>query len=114
MNAYKEKIEKLKLVAEGKYPVGTLIGNELTALDESMSEDTKCRHLKNIEDGIGKVIKVSISEGALEFLAVLEDIDFSDSSKKRYIFSYFDNQLNNITTVDTLYHKGWKIIEGEN
>lgn len=94
-----------KLEAAG---FGEFFGTDLTKLRADDSESRKERIMKNISDGIGKVVSVIMPNG-LPTKGILEDIDFeTDPQNKRHIAKIFDED-ENPQYIDTLYDKDWKI-----
>ena len=100
-------IENFKKLADFKYNIGEYFGSELTIMDPKDPDVVSLEKTKLIKEGIGCVIKVQLKSKT--HLAVLEDFDFEDT--KRYIFTYYDKEIEKPVTVDTLFDGAWKILK---
>jgi len=100
-------LENFKKLADFKYNVGEYFGSELTIMDPKDPDVVSLEKTKLIKEGIGCVIKVQLKSKT--HLAVLEDFDFEDG--QRYIFTYYDKEIEKPVTVDTLFDGAWKILK---
>ena len=91
--------------------VGEFYGTEMTTLDSGYSESKNERIQEILLEGIiGTVISVLPPDVKVAINAVIEDFDFSEKPK-RFIFSFYNEVEEKDETVDTLFDKGWKIVQ---
>jgi len=106
LNMYWE--QKVKNI--DKFNVGDYLGGQQGFINNKISTDYLQERIELINLGIGKVILVQNPEGK-EIKAVLEDVDFSNKKNKRYIFTYYNFELNELSTIDTMFDKNWLILK---
>ena len=102
---------KLKDLKEGE-----IIGIEFLPIVLGMKKMSMERKqelfLNELRDGIGRCFVVQ--KGSFKTVAVLLDIDFdTDPSNKRYIFAYYNSEIQEDVTIDTLYDEGWHLFQND-
>lgn len=102
---------KLKDLKEGEI-IGIDILPVVPGMKKMSIERKKELFLIELRDGIGRCFVVQ--KGSFRTVAVLLDVDFdTDPSNKRYIFAYYNSEIQEDVIVDTLYDEGWHLFQND-